>query len=96
MQLRDAHWLILLGVGAVDYGVTADEIPALWTSQDRASLPRAHERCLERLIRRSLRRIALLDATPPHERPVLPYLAGARAVARNDEESHGHEKESTT
>jgi len=99
VQLRDAHWLILLGGGAVEYGVTADEILG---SVDIAS---AELMAPERISSASGvfikavtgDAIALLDGDALlTSDQFFRVSAGARAVALKDEEIHGHEKEGTT
>jgi purine-binding chemotaxis protein CheW len=99
VQLRDAHWLILLGVGSVEFGVTADEILGSVdiAGAELLSPERSSDASSVFIKAVTSSAIALLDgdALLKSEQFFRPS-AGARAVALKDEESHGHEKESTT
>ena len=99
VQLRDAHWLILLGVGAVEYGVTADEILG---SMDIAATellsPEGTSDASSAFIKAvTSEAIALLDgdALLTSDR-FFRGFAGARTEAPKDDESNGNEKEVTT
>ena len=99
VQLRDAHWLILLGVGAVDYGVTADEIlGSMDIARTELLSPERTSGASSVFIKAvTSDAIALLDGDALiTSDQFFRTSAGARAVARKDEESNGHEKESTT
>lgn len=99
MQLRDAHWLILLGVGAVEYGVTADEILGSMdlASTEFLSPERTGDASTVFIKAITSDAIAVLDGDALLTRDhFFRASAGVRAAPLRDEEIHGLEKESTT